>query len=168
MNCKLYTSSFSSYDKIPKDWLCIALFEYVPSQFKSQDIKNFLWVRSSIFSPAEEISNLNTSEKDIEETYLKGVFNNFQKWKKTYEGCFDIDVNTFSDWAQCFRKTLDLYDEEWKGVVFMTNEEQFENSFRKTFVKLMKYNKVEISELKDEDLATKHSAKYQQKIKELF
>lgn len=170
MSYKLRTSSYGVFGKIPKDWLCVSLFDDTPLGLKSQNIKNFLCVNASFFSPSKELYAMKDikGNNEIEEAYLKEVINNFQKWKKTYEGCFSIDVNTFLDWERCFEKSLELFDEDWKGIVFMTDEEDFENSFRKIFVKLMKFNKIEISELKDEDLSQKQSSAHFQKVKELF
>ena len=159
MKHKYYTSFYDNYDKIPSDWYCVALFNDAPVSLQSQHIKNFLFNRDSICSPSKELfelyhSNNDNINEELEQKYLKEVLANFQVWKKVNDGYFSSNVDNFIQW-------FNYLDES-----FLVAENDVEKSFRSTFLKLMKYNKIPISELRDDDY--KKQNQHQQKIKQLF
>lgn len=147
---KLYTSCYSSFEKIPKDFLCIGISRYIPKELQTTEILNFLYTPNSILAPSEVLL------KDMKEGRISNEEYTVRYFQELGQ---NIKKLGFSSSNEYFAKMISEFERDssnWQGIVFMCYEKPQEFCHRHLLSALMRKNGIDIREWSS---IQKHSSK---------
>ena len=109
---KHYTSYYSNYKNIPKNYYCVGISRVCPNWFADRDLSNFVFYRNNFLAPSEnllaEFKANKISEDEYKKRYAKGLL----------EGMQAAGYSSIPDWVVA----LDNNYSEWEAVVFLCYE----------------------------------------------
>lgn len=148
LNLQYYTSYYSNFRNIPKDYLCIGISRFVPIEFKNSDYRNFIWASDNFLAPSESLLYDIKSDKITQEEYSKRYIEELIKSvpiKTKYENLLD--------WIIAFDSEISFHEANWKAVVFMCYEKPTDFCHRHILRKLLNnYYKIPIEEFNKDNI----------------
>ena len=154
---KIFTSYYSNFARIPSDLLCIGISRYIPDEFKTTKIHNFLYTPNSILAPSREllmkIKNGEIGQDEYAKIYFSEIGQSFIKLG--YRDAREYFAKMFSDFEKSFSEK-DGPLSSFNGIVFLCYEKPGDFCHRHLLAALMRSLGYDVSEYEKRKLASKN------------
>ena len=139
---KIYTSYYSNFPEIPVDYLCIGISRYIPQEFQTTTIKNFLYTPNSILAPTKQTLLDHKAGKIDDNEYARQYFTSLG------DGIKKLGFSSPNEYFSKMIAGFDAWnDEGFKAIVFLCYEKPGQFCHRHLLAALMKNLGFEIEEL---------------------
>ena len=139
---KIFTSYYSNFNKIPKKYLCVGISRYIPKEFQTTEIDNFLYTPKSILAPSEELLNDIKQGKITQEEYARRYYTEIG------QGIRKLGFSNSNEYFAKMVSTFETYnDEGFEALVLLCYEKPHEFCHRHLLSALMRKNGFDVVEL---------------------
>jgi len=139
---KIYTSFYLNFNRIPKKYLCVGISRYIPKEFQTTEIDNFLYTPKNILAPSEELLSDIKQGKITQEEYARRYYTEIG------QGMRRLGFSNSNEYFAKMISTFETYnDEGFEALVLMCYEKPNEFCHRHLLSALMRKNGIEVSEL---------------------
>lgn len=138
---KIYTSFYSNFNKIPKKYLCVGISRYIPKEFQTTEIDNFLYTPNNILSPSEKLLSDIKQGKITQEEYARRYYTEIG------QGMRMLGFSNSNEYFAKMISTFETYnDEGFEALVLMCYEKPQEFCHRHLLSALMRKNGIDVTE----------------------
>lgn len=139
---KIFTSYYSNFNKIPKKYLCIGISRYIPKEFQTTEIDNFLYTPKNILAPSEELLSDIKQGKISQEEYARRYYT------EVGQGIRRLGFSNSNEYFAKMVSTFEAYnDGGFEALVLMCYEKPHEFCHRHLLSALMRKNGFDVTEL---------------------